>query len=165
MASESISSQAMELLNRNEFVAPFLRSQFVPYVPDFDVGVDFMLYRELDDLLFKVQLKGRWTVDRKYIGRGIWIAFRSNSQWYLVPHDRMVEHGREAHGQTASWFKGLYHKAALPTEWDDEYDQFEVAALLREMSPKKFNALLPAADVFWGTANDAASAPTESMIR
>ena len=58
-------------------------------------------------LLHKVQVKGRWTIDRKYIGRDIWIAFPIGSDWYLVPHDVMVAWA-EADGatKTASWIDG-----------------------------------------------------------
>jgi hypothetical protein len=33
------------------------------------------LYREQETVLRKVQLKSRWTIDRKYMGRDIWVAF------------------------------------------------------------------------------------------
>jgi hypothetical protein len=31
-----------------------------------------------------VQLKGRWNIDKKYIGRKVWIAFHHLGRWYLA---------------------------------------------------------------------------------
>ena len=39
----------------------------------------------------KIQLKGRLTVDKKYLEKDIYIAFRDESDWYLYPHDDFVE--------------------------------------------------------------------------
>lgn len=37
-----------------------------------------------------VQLKGRWTIDKKYQGRNVWIAFHDGGHWYVAPHDELV---------------------------------------------------------------------------
>ncbi|MBZ5601564.1 MAG: hypothetical protein LAO79_04590 [Acidobacteriia bacterium] len=37
----------------------------------------------------KVQLKGRLTFDKKYAGKGIWVAFRQGDSWYLYDHDEL----------------------------------------------------------------------------
>jgi hypothetical protein len=39
----------------------------------------------------RVQLKGRLTIDRKYEQRDIHVCFRSEAQWYLYPHDTVME--------------------------------------------------------------------------
>ena len=80
---------------------------FNVFLPVYDGGVDFILYRESDLLVRKVQLKGRWMIDRKYVGRDIWIAFPIAGDWYLMPHDEMLA-SAEADGvtQTASWKEG-----------------------------------------------------------
>ena len=36
-------------------------------------------------------LKGRWTIDKKYIGREIWMAFPINDDWYLMRRDDMLQ--------------------------------------------------------------------------
>jgi hypothetical protein len=79
-------------------------------------GVDFVLYRERDGLVRKVQLKSRWTVERKYVGRDIWIAFPIGSDWYLMPHDQMLTHA-ETDGvtQTASWIEGGSYSRPRPS--------------------------------------------------
>jgi hypothetical protein len=103
-------SQVREVINRNTVVSLALEQGFNAYLPVYDGGVDFILYREEDGLTHKVQLKGRWIIDKKYIGRDIWVAFPNGDDWYLVPHDEMVQQG-EAQGftLTSSWIdRGAY---------------------------------------------------------
>jgi hypothetical protein len=82
-------SQAREVINRNTVVSLALEEGFNAFLPVYDGGIDFVLYRERDGLVRKVQLKSRWTVERKYVGRDIWIAFPIGADWYLTPHDQM----------------------------------------------------------------------------
>ncbi len=81
-------SQAREVINRNTVVTLALGQGFNAFLPVYDGGIDFILYRESDGLVLKVQLKGRWTIDRKYIGRDIWVAFPVGSDWYLMRDDQ-----------------------------------------------------------------------------
>lgn len=54
-------------------------------------GADFIA-QHMDGVTFlKVQLKARLTIDYKYQQRGIHVCFRSGVQWYLYPHDSMME--------------------------------------------------------------------------
>lgn len=100
-------AQVREVINRNIVVSLAMEKGFNAYLPVYDGGVDFILYREEDALTLKVQLKGRWVIDRKYVGRDIWVAFPNAGEWYLVPHDTMVEQA-EAAGftKTSSWIDG-----------------------------------------------------------
>lgn len=132
-------SQSTELVNRYEFMPPFIREGFVPYVPEFDAGIDFALFREEDDLLLRVQLKSVWTVARKYFGRRIWIAFgdgyaASRGAWYLMPHDIMVEHGKLWHGRSASWGRGGYSSAGWGAERRAACAPFKVPDLLSSLT-------------------------------
>jgi hypothetical protein len=82
----------------------------------YDGGVDFILYREGDGMVRKVQLKGRWTIDRKYVGRDIWMAFPISGDWYLMPHDAMLA-AAELDGvtKTASWVDGGIYSRPRPS--------------------------------------------------
>jgi len=40
----------------------------------------------------KIQLKGRLTIDKKYLDKDIYIAFRNTTEWYLYPHDDFVDY-------------------------------------------------------------------------
>lgn len=109
-------SQVREVINRNIVVSLVLDMGFNVFLPVYDGGVDFILYRERDAALRKVQLKSRWTIDRKYVGRDIWVAFPIVGEWYLMPHDEMVALG-DAEGitKTASWTEGGAYSKPRPS--------------------------------------------------
>jgi hypothetical protein len=109
-------SQVREVINRNTVISLALDQGFNAFLPVYDGGVDFVLYRERDGVLRKVQLKGRWTIDRKYLDRDIWMAFPMAGEWYLMPHDVMVAQA-EAEGvtRTASWIEGGAYSRPRPS--------------------------------------------------
>lgn len=53
-------------------------------------GADFIANHVDGQTFLKVQLKGRFTLDKKYIGKNIWICFPHRSDWYFFPHDKIV---------------------------------------------------------------------------
>ena len=111
-------TQILEVINRNIVVSLALEQGFNAFLPVYDSGVDFILYREDDGTVRKVQLKGRWTIDQKYIGRDIWIAFPINSAWHLMPHDEMVALAK-ADGkalESISWIKGGTYSWPKPSK-------------------------------------------------
>lgn len=110
-------AQIREVINRNVVVSLALEQSFNAFLPVYDSGVDFILYREADGAVRKVQLKGRWMIDKKYVGRDIWVAFPIGDDWYLMPHDLMLEHA-EADGKTlksASWLEGGAYSKPKPS--------------------------------------------------
>src|SRR5205807_5920985 len=55
------------------------------------LGADFLACH-IDGLdTMKVQLKSRCTIDKKYSGKNVFIAFPANGSWYLVEHDILVQ--------------------------------------------------------------------------
>ena len=52
-------------------------------------GADFIAVK--GDEMIKVQLKGRFTVDKKYLGKDIFIAFIENNIVKIYKHDDVVE--------------------------------------------------------------------------
>lgn len=111
--------QVIEVINRQRLIALAMERGYNAFLPLYDDGIDFILCREDGkggpaDLL-KVQLKSRWTIHRKYLGRDIWIAFPDSGDWYLAPHDELVEMADKA-GFTSSesWTEsGTYHRAPM----------------------------------------------------
>jgi hypothetical protein len=53
-------------------------------------GADFIAQHIDGEQFLKIQLKGRLTIDKKYIGKNIYICFRENKQWYLYSHDEFL---------------------------------------------------------------------------
>lgn len=60
-------SQVREVINRNTLVSLALQHGYNAFLPVYEGGVDFILYNEISGDTRKVQLKGRWTIDRKYL--------------------------------------------------------------------------------------------------
>ena len=69
-------------------------------------GADFLAYHINGTTTLKVQLKSRLTIDRKYDGKDIWIAFPHGDDWYLIEHNRLVE----KIGEHTDWLESLSWK-------------------------------------------------------
>jgi hypothetical protein len=129
-------SQIREVINRNTFVSLALEQGFNVFLPVYDGGVDFILQRESDGKLHKVQLKGRWTIDKKYEGRDIWMAFPIADDWYLVPHDEMVKSAEPGVLESLSWTKdGLYSRPKPSMAVIEKYKCYRFASIA-EVSAK-----------------------------
>lgn len=124
----TLSGDAIEVINRNRLVSLALERGYNAYLPVYDSGVDLVLHREADGDTKLVQQKSRWTIDKKYIGRNIWIAFPENDQWYLVPHDELIVMG-ERHTETESWKRGAYSKSPLSKRDRDELADYRFRAI------------------------------------
>ena len=53
-------------------------------------GADFIACHIDGELFLKVQLKGRLTLDKKYIKKSIYIAFNQDESWFIYPHDELM---------------------------------------------------------------------------
>ncbi len=91
------------------------------FLPVTDQGIDFIIHRECDGDLKLIQQKSRWTIDRKYLGRNIWVAFLSREEWYLAPHDEMIalESAKGTTLETASWREGNQYSRANLSHADE----------------------------------------------
>ena len=54
-------------------------------------GADFIAIHINGKDFLKVQLKGRLTFEKKYLGRDIWICFSYKGNWFLYPHDKLLQ--------------------------------------------------------------------------
>jgi len=54
-------------------------------------GADFIANHIDGKTFLKVQLKGRFTLDKKYREKDIWICFPCKDDWYLYPHDEVID--------------------------------------------------------------------------
>ena len=70
-------------------------------------GADFIAVN--GDLMIKVQLKGRFTLDKKYIGKDIYVAFIEDNIVKIYNHDDALSIVPENLLNTKSWVEdGLY---------------------------------------------------------
>jgi hypothetical protein len=124
-ATKKRNGQVIEVINRQRLIALAMERGYNAFLPVYDDGIDFILCREdgkggSADLM-KVQLKSRWTIHKKYFGRDIWIAFPDGDDWYLAPHDELVELADQAgFTASASWKEGgAYHRAPMSKQLKD----------------------------------------------
>lgn len=54
-------------------------------------GADFIACHIDGNRFLKVQLKGRLTIQKKYIGKDIYVAFSHQGGWYVYPHDVVMD--------------------------------------------------------------------------
>lgn len=72
-----------------------------------------------DGSSLKIQLKGRFVLNKDYAGKDLWIAFpnKEHSDWYLYPHDQIImelERDKKSF-RFIDWFEkeGAYHQGIL----------------------------------------------------
>jgi hypothetical protein len=67
-------------------------------------GADFIAQHR-DGPFIKVQLKSRLYFGRKYTGKDLYIAFSIKDEWYLFPHDEVLEKvlSQTKIGRSLSW--------------------------------------------------------------
>ncbi len=81
-------------------------------------GADFLAYHKDGSTTLKVQLKGRLTICRKYQDKDLYLAFRANGRWYLLPHDDLVQIARETTPwlQSQSWIGDGQYSSDKPSK-------------------------------------------------
>lgn len=80
-------------------------------------GADFIAQHLDGSTFLKIQLKGRLTFDKKYLGRDLYICFPDGGGWFLYPHDEFLEAvlGATNIGETRSWkVRGSYSFPSIP---------------------------------------------------
>jgi hypothetical protein len=81
-------------------------------------GADFLAVHVNGRTVLRVQLKGRLTFAKKYIGRSLWVCFRQHGLVYLYPHDQLLVKALKLTNiaNTASWRKqqGAYSFPSPP---------------------------------------------------
>lgn len=73
---------------------------------------DFIAQHADTNTFLKIQLKGRLTFAKKYLGKDLYIAFPADGDWYVAPHDELLTEVSKELGiitNTSSWKdKGAY---------------------------------------------------------
>ncbi len=79
-------------------------------------GADFLAYHKDGSRTLKVQLKSRATIDKKYLGKNLYLAFPAAGCWYLVEHDKLVKIAKETTRwlRSSSWIDGGEYKSGRP---------------------------------------------------
>lgn len=83
-------------------------------------GADFIAVHISGEDMIKVQLKGRFTMDLKYKGKEIYIAFIENEKVKIYYHDDALNMIPENIENSESWIRdGLYTWGKTPKLYED----------------------------------------------
>jgi hypothetical protein len=89
---EKLNSKQQESFNYQKVSAKMADYGFVTILLNDDWnGADFIALHANKKSIIKVQLKGRLSFNRNYIGKDLYIAFQDKNVWYLYPHDYILE--------------------------------------------------------------------------
>lgn len=92
-------------------------------------GADFIAQHYSDANFVKVQLKSRLCFYKKYQDKNLYVCFPSAGEWYLFPHDTLLEAVMEAStiGDSASWTgKGGYSYPYVPANLQHLLDPYKL---------------------------------------
>lgn len=93
-------------------------------------GADFLAIHINQDMILKIQLKGRLTFDKKYEkNKDLHIAFhnKKSEKWYLYPHNKLLDVISQKSNlkETKSWKdKGSYHFPRIPKDVEGILDEY-----------------------------------------
>ena len=126
-----LNSRQQENYNFQKFSAVLADYGFVCLrLSDDWLGADFIASHADGRHFLKVQLKGRLTIDKKYQGQDIYIAFRDGGEHYLVPHDALsdylIEHGTNAQKENWSNGTGAYSWPGIPKRHSRFMDTYKL---------------------------------------
>ncbi len=81
-------------------------------------GADFIAIHISGKDFLKVQLKGGLSFYKKYIGKDIWVCFPYQANWFLYPHDILLEIFGEKMNftKTKAWKDGGGFRWPRPTK-------------------------------------------------
>lgn len=85
-------------------------------------GADLIAVHVDGEIFLRIQVKGRFVLEKKYERRNIHIAFLAGNDCYVYPHDEVLGHvlDRGEINETSSWRNnGLYSWPSLP-KWARE---------------------------------------------
>jgi hypothetical protein len=89
---DSLNSRQQENYNYQKLAGVLADFGFITHrLSDDWNGADMIAQHINGDSFIKIQLKGRLTFSKKYQGKDIWIAFRKYDNWYLYPHDAVMD--------------------------------------------------------------------------
>lgn len=92
-------------------------------------GADLIAQHIDGETFLKIQLKGRFTFCKHYIGKELYIAFPRSNDWYIYPHDELLEKVHKINGlkDTSSWAKkGVYSFPSLSKRLYRLLNQYQI---------------------------------------
>ena len=97
-------------------------------------GADFVVQHMDGKTFLKVQLKTRLTFCKKYRRKGIWVAFHRKGDWYLYPHDELLEvilADKRVQKTESSKKAGTYHFPFISKKLRELLTPYQIAGNVR----------------------------------
>jgi hypothetical protein len=94
-------------------------------------GADFIAQHIDGGTFLKVQLKSRLAFGTKYQGKDLYVAFFCDGDWYLYPHDELLNQvlDQTGIGTTVSWIeRGGYSFPKLSKQMRDLLKPYKICA-------------------------------------
>jgi hypothetical protein len=94
-------------------------------------SADFIAKHVNEDNFLKVQLKSRLSIQKKYIGKNLYICFRRENYCYLYPHDKLINELSKIHPfkTSKSWKeKGSYNFPSISKKIVKLLDDYKLTA-------------------------------------
>ena len=89
---QELNAKQKETYNFQKFSAVFADYGFATIKLNDDWnGADFIAQHIDGETYLKIQLKGRLTFAKKYLGKEIYICFRDKDDYYIYNHDSLLE--------------------------------------------------------------------------
>jgi len=92
-------------------------------------NADFIAQHKDQKIFLKVQLKSRFSIDKKYMNKDMYICFQVKDGVYLYPHDEAVQFvlNNSKVGETKSWKKeGIYNWPSLTKKYEDYLKSYKL---------------------------------------
>ncbi len=92
-------------------------------------GADFIAHHIDGSTFIRGTLTGRLSIDKKYNGKDIYIAFNENSRWYIYPHDKLQDELLDMGymSGTVSWdIRGIYNWPGLTKRLVEHMEQYAI---------------------------------------
>lgn len=129
---ESLNARQQEIYNFQKASAVFADFGYTTIkLSDDWMGADFIAISFDDSRHLMVQLKGRMTFEKKYVGKGLHICFfdRESESWYLYPHDEALQKFLGQIEGTKSWMPedGGYSFPRLSEETKAKMEEYLLA--------------------------------------
>ena len=81
-------------------------------------SADFIAIPSSKNEILRIQLKARFTIDKKYLNKDLFIACPIGEKWFIYSHDAVVKFCKSKHiyTQSASWTKDGLYSTVKPNE-------------------------------------------------
>lgn len=132
----ALTSQEKELYNFNRLMAILAKYGFEGHKIINDAkGADIVAYRaprKADGsriITLKIQLKSRFTYNKKYDHEDLYIAFPDGDDWYLIPQESISADKSlvpKKWRDSNSWKLGNYHVAQLPKDVKIKLERYRI---------------------------------------